>query len=99
MTMHHVWWKPSDRQLEISNHKVLLFSLLERRVHIEHDCMYGHCRACLTRLIAGRVEHLPDPAISQDELEAGLILPCACRPVSDELVLDLVVERRQENYE
>lgn len=41
------------------------------------SCRNGTCRACLCRVVSGRVRHLIEwPGLSTDEKRDGCILPC-----------------------
>ena len=52
------------------------------------SCRNGTCRACICRLISGRVRYAIDwPGLSADEKAEGFILPCVAIPESA-LVLD-----------
>ncbi|MDL2337504.1 MAG: 2Fe-2S iron-sulfur cluster-binding protein [Pseudomonadota bacterium] len=45
------------------------------------SCRNGTCRACLCRVLSGRVRHLIDwPGLSSEEKHAGCILPCVATP-------------------
>ncbi len=45
------------------------------------SCRNGTCRACLCRVVSGRVRHLIEwPGLSADEKRDGCILPCVATP-------------------
>lgn len=45
------------------------------------SCRNGTCRACLCRVVSGRVRHLIEwPGLSADEKRDGCILPCVAAP-------------------
>lgn len=47
-------------------------------------CQGGTCASCRVRLLEGRVEHVTEPrALSAGEREAGYILMCQARPLSN----------------
>jgi ferredoxin len=50
-------------------------------VFLVHSCLSGTCRACMTRVLAGEVEHDPEYAaelnIDEDEIEDGFRLLCS----------------------
>ncbi len=52
-----------------------------------HSCLSGICRACMTRVLAGEVEHDPEYAaelnIDDDEIEDGFRLICSSFARSD----------------
>lgn len=48
------------------------------------SCRAGTCRACMRRLLAGRIEYLVEwPGLSAEEKADGWFLPCVSRPCSD----------------
>lgn len=63
----------------------LLDAALRAGVPYPHGCRTGECGACKSRLISGEVRHSPcDPnALSSDERQAGLILPCRAHAKTD----------------
>lgn len=50
-------------------------------ISLVHSCLSGICRACMTRVLAGDVEHDPEYAtelnIDRDEIEDGFRLLCS----------------------
>ncbi len=82
-----VHWQATGQSFTVESDKSLLFSLLERGLELEFDCMYGHCRRCLARLVSGRVRHQTVPGLSGDERQAAYILLCAAYPESEYLSL------------
>lgn len=68
--------------------RTLLLSAREAGVLLPSSCRNGTCRACLCRLVEGRVSYTIEwPGLSADEKREGCILPCVARPESN-LVLD-----------
>lgn len=56
-------------------------------LELDFGCMYGHCRACLVRLAAGRVQHEDAPGLTPEERREGFIRLCTARPESAYLCL------------
>jgi len=50
-------------------------------IFLAHSCLSGTCRACMTRVLAGSVEHDPEYAadlnIDPEEMEEGYRLLCS----------------------
>lgn len=66
----------------------LLQSAREAGLTLASSCRNGTCRACLCRMLSGRVRYTIDwPGLSAEEKADGLILPCVALPLSA-LVLD-----------
>ncbi|HET8695426.1 MAG: 2Fe-2S iron-sulfur cluster binding domain-containing protein [Burkholderiales bacterium] len=56
-------------------------------IRLPSSCLNGTCRTCLCRLISGQVVYSIEwPGVSVDEREAGWILPCVARPISDVVI-------------
>jgi ferredoxin len=66
----------------------LLRSAREAGLILPSSCRNGTCRACLCRLVSGRVSYLVEwPGLSAEEKAEGFILPCVAVPETA-LVLD-----------
>jgi len=66
----------------------ILEAALDAGVPFPHGCGSGECGTCKCRLLEGEVKrdrHSPD-ALSDEEIEQGLILACRSRPVTDVMV-------------
>lgn len=54
---------------------------------LAHSCRSGTCRACITQVLSGCVEHDPDYAdelnIDQSEIDAGYRLLCSALARAD----------------
>ncbi|HEY1128364.1 MAG TPA: 2Fe-2S iron-sulfur cluster-binding protein [Roseateles sp.] len=62
----------------------LLLAGLAVGIALPWSCRTGTCRTCISRLVAGRVEHrIPWPGLSREEKEDGFILPCVAEARSD----------------
>jgi ferredoxin len=62
-------------------------------LRLPSSCRNGTCRACLCKLVSGRVEYAIDwPGLSADEKAEGFILPCVAQPRSD-VVIDAPAAR------
>lgn len=74
-------WVPADQ--------TITQVLKANGVTVETSCEQGVCGACLTTVLAGKVDH-KDLYLTPDEQAAGTcMLPCCSRALSDRLVLDL----------
>ncbi|WP_163650287.1 1,2-phenylacetyl-CoA epoxidase subunit PaaE [Modicisalibacter sp. 'Wilcox'] len=52
------------------------------------SCQAGVCSTCLAKVEEGEVEMYANYALEDYEIEAGLVLSCQCRPVSDTVILN-----------
>ncbi|MEZ5383954.1 MAG: FAD-binding oxidoreductase [Prosthecobacter sp.] len=78
-------FRKSNLDLELSGAatNVLDFAHKEN-IEIPSGCKIGHCGACQTALIEGKVRYLQPPKFN---IEKGCCLPCICLPEGD-IVLD-----------
>ncbi len=64
--------------------QTLLQAALQAGTSLSSSCRNGSCRACICKLLAGRIEHLIEwPGLSREEKQEGWILPCVALPRSD----------------
>ena len=76
----------------------LLKSALGYGVHCPHDCRVGSCGTCKCKLKSGQIKELSDFSyvLSQEDLQAGMILACQSELQSDVLVeVDLLEDTEQ----
>jgi ferredoxin len=72
---------------EAAADEVILEAAERANLGLAHSCRSGTCRACLTRVLAGCLEHDPDYIdelnIDAGEAEAGYRLLCSALACSD----------------
>ncbi len=65
-------------------HQPLLLSAEAAGITMPSSCRNGTCRACMQRLVSGRVGYRIEwPGLLAEEKSAGWILPCVACPESD----------------
>ncbi len=75
--------EPQGLRFEARNGISLVASAREAGIVLPTSCRNGTCRACLCRVLSGRVRHLIDwPGLSAEEKREGCILPCVATPES-----------------
>ena len=75
--------EPSGRRFDAPAGVPLLQAAREAGLVLPSSCRNGTCRACICRLISGRVRHAVEwPGLSADEKRGGFILPCVAIPES-----------------
>ena len=79
--------RASTLQVARSGEKVLDAVLAVRR-DAPYACKGGVCGTCRAKLVSGEVSMERNYALEPDEVDAGFVLACQSRPVSDEVVLD-----------
>jgi ring-1,2-phenylacetyl-CoA epoxidase subunit PaaE len=66
----------------------ILDAVLEVRADAPYACKGGVCGTCRAKLLTGEVAMDRNFALEPDEVEAGFVLACQSRPVTDDVVLD-----------
>jgi ring-1,2-phenylacetyl-CoA epoxidase subunit PaaE len=66
----------------------VLDAVLAVRRDAPFACKGGVCGTCRAKLVSGEVSMERNYALEPDEVDAGFVLACQSRPVSDEVVLD-----------
>ena len=75
--------EPSGQAYDAPADRPLLQSAREAGIVMPSSCRNGTCRACLCRLVSGRVVYRIEwPGLSADEKLEGCILPCVAHPAS-----------------
>jgi CDP-4-dehydro-6-deoxyglucose reductase/ferredoxin-NAD(P)+ reductase (naphthalene dioxygenase ferredoxin-specific) len=71
--------------IEATMGKTILESILTQGIEFPHGCKSGNCGACKSNLHSGEIEMSPhsEYALSSEEKNRGLILPCRAVPWSD----------------
>ena len=72
---------------EAGDEEVILDAAERAGIVLTHSCRSGTCRACITRVLSGCIEHDPEYAdelsIDRSEIEAGYRLLCSALACSD----------------
>lgn len=78
---------PGDASFTVPAALSLLEAALLEGVALPNSCRNGTCRACASRLHAGKIRYRIEwPGLSLDEKEEGLILPCVACAESDVVI-------------
>ena len=79
---------PLGRTLPVAPGQTLLEAAHAGGVALRSSCRNGTCRACIARLVEGRVHHRIEwPGLSADEKADGWVLPCVALPDGDVVLL------------
>jgi len=74
---------PSGPAYQARADLTILQSAREAGLLLASSCRNGSCRACICRLVSGRVRYAIEwPGLSAEEKAEGLILPCVALPES-----------------
>ncbi|MDH0866194.1 2Fe-2S iron-sulfur cluster-binding protein [Mitsuaria sp. GD03876] len=85
---HSVELLPHGWRFDAPEDQTLLLAALDHGLRLAHSCRNGTCRACIAKLVSGRIEYRIEwPGLSREEKAEGWILPCVACARAD-LVLD-----------
>lgn len=75
---------PLQRQFDCEPDQTLLLAALDQGLRLPHSCRNGTCRACIARLVEGRIDYRIEwPGLSREEKAEGWVLPCVALPRCD----------------
>jgi len=92
MTTFQITVQPSGRTFTAPADEAILAAAIRGNVGLPYSCKDGACGSCKCKKISGQIEHdgLHPKALSPEEAQAGYVLTCCARPLSD-----IVLESRQ----
>jgi ferredoxin len=62
--------------------------MLAAGIDVPHSCREGHCGSCVCTVVSGEVDMAPSDVLEPEDRQAGLILTCQARPVSDDVQIE-----------
>ena len=75
---------PANLVFEALPGESILASALRNGIELPSSCRNGTCRACLSHVQSGSIEHLIEwPGLSAEEKREGAVLICVARPEGD----------------
>ena len=86
-----------DATFEVEARRPLLESLREQGVDLPYGCKYGGCITCAAKLTAGIVNQRRQVALNKRQINAGYVILCVARPMSD-ITLEIGVDSHGELY-
>ena len=76
--------QPSGERFPVAAGQSVIEAALLAGVNLPRSCRNGTCRACIAKLVSGKVRYrIAWPGLSFDEHDEGWILPCVAEPESD----------------
>jgi ferredoxin len=76
---HHVRWPRQSTLVDV---------MLAAGIDVPHSCREGHCGSCVCTVVSGEVDMGPSDVLEPEDRQAGLILACQARAVSDEVQIE-----------
>ena len=81
---HAVTLQPADWRFESREQATVLLEAQRAGIRMPSSCRNGVCRACMCRMLQGRVHYVVQwPGLSPDEKAEGWILPCVAQARGD----------------
>jgi ring-1,2-phenylacetyl-CoA epoxidase subunit PaaE len=76
------------REVPVAEGEAILDAALRAGVDLPFACKGGMCSTCRAKLVEGQAEMEINYSLEPWELEAGFVLTCQARPVTDRVVVD-----------
>ncbi len=76
------------RDVPVAEGEAILDAALRAGLDLPFACKGGMCSTCRAKLVEGKAEMEVNYSLEPWELEAGFILTCQARPVTDKVVVD-----------
>jgi 3-ketosteroid 9alpha-monooxygenase subunit B len=68
--------------------QTLVDAMIAQGIDVPYSCREGQCGSCACTLLAGEVDKGNAAILEQQDIDAGLILGCQARPVSDHVKIE-----------
>ena len=78
-------------QISINNDETILDALIRQEIAVPYACKKGNCGTCKCELTKGDVDTKPSRAITQEEIDKGLILICQSKMVSENIEVKVLI--------
>jgi 3-ketosteroid 9alpha-monooxygenase subunit B len=77
-----------QHQLQWPRQATLVDVMLSAGLDVPYSCREGQCGSCAATLLGGEVDMPASEILEPDDIEAGTILGCQVRPVSDDIEVE-----------
>ena len=71
---HRICWPRQSTLVDV---------MLAAGIDVPHSCLEGRCGSCVCTVVSGEVDMAPNDVLGPEDRQAGLILACQARPVSE----------------
>jgi len=72
-----------DQTIQVASDQYIIDVADENGITLPSGCMKGECSCCVGKLVSGQVEQNEQKFLKPPETQAGYILLCVARPMSD----------------
>lgn len=81
---------------EAPSDEYLLYAMIDAGIETPFICEQGWCLACAAKLVSGRVDDSAALTRYPEDAEAGFLLLCSARPLTDLVLTQDIHETRRE---
>ncbi len=79
--------KGKTTTVSVKANKTILDAALDKKLKLPYVCMDGICGTCKAKKTSGEVFMRKGHVLTKKELSEGYILPCICKPLTDDVEL------------
>ena len=84
-----IFYEGTEYKVPVQAHETVLEAALNMDIDLPYSCQAGMCTACMGRCVSGTVQMDEDEGLTQGEKDAGFILTCVTRPLTDDVILEV----------
>lgn len=80
--------KGKSHAVPVKADQQILDAALDEKLKLPYVCMDGICGSCQATCSSGEVYMRKGHVLSQKDMDAGQVLPCICKPLTDDVVIE-----------
>jgi ring-1,2-phenylacetyl-CoA epoxidase subunit PaaE len=84
-----IFYEGAEYKVPVQPHETVLEAALNMDIDLPYSCQAGMCTACMGRCVSGKVQMDEDEGLTQGEKDAGFILTCVTRPMTDDVIIEV----------
>ncbi|WP_439555127.1 2Fe-2S iron-sulfur cluster-binding protein [Dyadobacter sp.] len=84
-----LFYEGTEYKVSVQAHETVLEAALNMDIDLPYSCQAGMCTACMGRCVSGKVQMDEDEGLTQGERDAGFILTCVTRPMTDDVIIEV----------
>jgi ring-1,2-phenylacetyl-CoA epoxidase subunit PaaE len=79
----------NEYKIMVEPDRFILETALDQGIDLPYSCQSGLCTACRGKALSGMVKLDEEEGLSQSERDAGYVLTCVGRPMTDDVVIEI----------